>query len=116
MDVPVLIFDGQCGFCRRSVRVMTERIRRHPVSVPWQSLDLRLFGLTEEQCSTAVQYVDKRARVHAGADAVAHVLTDAGLPWSVPGRVMRVPGVIHLCRAAYRWVAANRSRFRGDPA
>ena len=27
MDVPLLVFDGNCGFCRRSVRVMTERIR-----------------------------------------------------------------------------------------
>ena len=116
MDAPLLIFDGNCGFCRRSVRVMTERIRRHPAAAPWQSLDLRSFGLTEEQCSTAVQYVDKRSRVHSGADAVAHVFIDAGLPWSVAGRLMCIPGIIHVCRAAYRWVADNRSRFRGDPA
>lgn len=116
MDVPVLIFDGECGFCRRSVRVMTERIRNHPVALPWQSLDLRAHGLTEEECSAAVHYVDKRARVHAGADAVARVLIEAGFPWSVAGRTMCIPGVIHVCRAAYRWVANNRSRFRGDPA
>ena len=116
MDVPLLVFDGECGFCRRSVRVMSERIRRHPVALPWQSLDLHIFGLTEEQCSTAVQYVDGKKRVHGGADAVAHVLVDAGLPWSVPGRVMLVPGIVNICRAAYRWVAANRTRFRGDPA
>ena len=116
MDVPLLVFDGNCGFCRRSVRVMTERIRRHPTAVPWQSLDLGAYGLTEEQCSTAVQYVDKKSRTHSGADAVAHLLIDAGLPWSVPGHLMRTPGIIHLCRAAYKWVANNRSRFRGDPA
>lgn len=116
MDVPVLVFDGNCGFCRRSVRVMSERIRRHPVARPWQSLDLRAYGLTEEQCSTAVQYVDRKSRTHSGADAVAHVLIDAGLPWSLPGRVMCAPGIILACRAAYRWVADNRSRFRGDPA
>ena len=116
VDVPLLVFDGNCGFCRRSVRVMTERIRRHPVAVPWQSLDLHAHGLTEEQCSTAVQYVDKKSRTHSGADAVAHLMIDAGLPWSVPGNLMRIPGIIHLFRAAYMWVANNRSRFRGDPA
>lgn len=116
MDTSLLIFDGNCGFCRRSVRVMAERIHRHPVAAPWQSLDLSTYGLTEEECSKAVQYVDKRSRVHAGADAVAHVFIDAGLPWSVAGRLMCIPGIIHVCRAAYRWVADNRSRFRGDPA
>ena len=110
-----LFFDGECGFCRRSVRIMLERISHCPVAVPYQSADLNRFGLTPEQCSAAVQYADARGRTFGGADAVAHVLVDAGLPWSPLGRLMLLPGIIHVSRAAYRWVAANRRRFRGDP-
>lgn len=110
-----MFYDGECGFCRRSVRVMRERVRRCPPAVPYQSADLAAHGLTAGQCAAAVQYVDSRGRVRGGADAVARVLVDAGLPWSPVGRLMLVPGVIHLARAAYRWVASNRSRFRGDP-
>ncbi len=112
----VLIFDGECGFCRRSVRIMRTRIRNHPEVVAYQSADLESFGLTREQCAQAVQYADRSGRVSSGADAVARVLVDAGLPWSPLGRLMLLPGIIHVARAAYRWVAANRRRFRGDPA
>lgn len=95
---------------------MRTRIRNHPETVAYQSADLAAFGLTAEQCATEVQYADARGRTFGGADAVARVLIDAGLPWSLAGRVMLVPGIIHVARAAYRWVAANRRRFRGDPA
>lgn len=116
MQGGTLFFDGECGFCRRSVRIMRERVARCPEAVAWQSVDLSRFGLTAQQCAEAVQYADRRGRVFGGADAVAHVLVDAGLPWSPLGRVMLLPGIIHVARAAYRWVAANRRRFRGDPA
>lgn len=112
----VLLFDGECGFCRRSVRIMREHITCCPNAVPYQSIDVRAFGLTPEQCAAAVQYVDDAGRTRGGADAVARVLVDAGLPWSPLGRLMSLPGAIHLARAAYRWVATHRSRFRGDPA
>ena len=110
-----LFYDGECGFCRRSVRIMRERISRCPVAVPYQSADLTSVGLTAEQCAGAVQYADARGRTFGGADAVARVLVDAGWPWSPLGHLMLLPGIIHVARAAYRWVAANRRRFRGDP-
>lgn len=95
---------------------MRTRVRNHPEVVAYQSADLESFGLTREQCAQAVQYADRSGRVSSGADAVARVLVDAGLPWSPLGRLMLLPGIIHVARAAYRWVAANRRRFRGDPA
>ncbi|MEY4366035.1 MAG: hypothetical protein RLZZ305_1379 [Actinomycetota bacterium] len=95
---------------------MRARIRNHPEVVAYQQTDLAMFGLTREQCARAVQYADARGRTFAGADAVARVFVDAGLPWSPLGRLMLLPGIIHVMRAAYRWVAANRRRFRGDPA
>jgi predicted DCC family thiol-disulfide oxidoreductase YuxK len=112
----VLIFDGECGFCRRSVRILRARVRRVPRIVAWQSIDPAQYGTTEEACRTAVQHVGTDGRVRGGADGIARLLVEAGWPWLVPGRVMSVPGVIHISRAAYRWVARNRHRFRGDPA
>lgn len=116
MAEPVLIFDGECGFCRRSVRILRARVRRVPHIVAWQSIDLAAHGTTEEACREAVQHVGSDGRVRGGADAVARLLVEAGLPWVIVGRVMSLPGIIHAARAAYRWVARNRHRFRGDPA
>ena len=112
----VLIFDGECGFCRRSVRILRSRVRRVPTVVAWQSIDPSDYGTTEAACREAVQHVGSDGRVRGGADAVARLLTEAGLPWVVIGRAMSLPGVIHAARPAYRWVARNRHRFRGDPA
>ena len=111
----LLVFDGECGFCRRWVRHMHEWFGRHPDSVAWQQADLATLGLTADQCSAAVQFVDRDLRVSGGSDAVARVLIVAGLPFSLAGRIMLLPVVRSISGAAYRWVANNRHRFKGDP-
>jgi len=74
----LLIFDGECGFCRRWIRYMRSWFRTHPEAVAWQESDLALLGLTEEQCREAVQFVDAGGRVWSGSDAAAQVLKVAG--------------------------------------
>ena len=111
----LLVFDGECGFCRRWVRHMNEWFRRRPEAVAWQTTDLTSLGLTETQCRDAVQFVSRGMKVSAGADAAARVLIVAGFPWALAGRIMLLPGVRSVARAVYRWVARNRHRFRGDP-
>ena len=110
----LLIFDGQCGFCRRWIRYMN-RFKHHPDSVAWQETDLQAVGLTPEQCTAAVQWVGPDGVVASGSDAAARVLIVAGLPWSVAGRIVFVPGIRAIAQRSYRWVANNRYRFRGDP-
>lgn len=110
----LLVFDGECGFCRRWVRHMDEWFTRHPDPVAWQVTDLAALGLTAQQCSEAVQFVSRDMEVSGGSDAVARVLIIAGMPYSVAGRIMLLPVMRGAAGAAYRWVARNRHRFRGD--
>ena len=114
-DRGLLVYDGECGFCRRWVRRMQTWFPRHPVAVAWQVAGLDELGLTVDQCRAAVQFVDGDRRVWGGSDAAARVLVVAGLPWSIAGRLMLVPGIRPVAQAAYGWVAANRHRFKGDP-
>ena len=111
----LVVFDGDCGFCRRWVRHMETWFRRHPASVAWQHTDLAALGLTPEGCAHEVKFVAHDMSVSGGSDAVARILIVAGFPFSVAGRVMLLPGARRLSRFAYRWVADNRHRFRGDP-
>ena len=110
----LIVFDGQCGFCRRWIRYMN-RFKRHPDSVAWQQTDLLELGLTAEQCMAAVQWIGPTGVIASGSDAAARVLIVAGLPWSIVGRIMFAPGLRAIMQRAYRWVANNRYRFRGDP-
>ncbi len=110
----LIVFDGQCGFCRRWIRYMNH-FKRHPESVAWQQTDLAALGLTAEQCMAAVQWVGPTGAIASGSDAAARVLIVAGLPWNIVGRLMFLPGIRPILQRAYRWVAENRRRFRGDP-
>jgi len=113
---PVLVYDGDCAFCARSVRFIERRIARHPRVVAWQLTDLEPLGLTAEMCETAVQWVDVDGTVVSGHRAVARTLVHGGGFWKVLGRFIVMPGVDRIAAAVYRWVAKNRHRMPGGTA
>jgi predicted DCC family thiol-disulfide oxidoreductase YuxK len=113
VDLPVLVFDGDCAFCSSSVRAAQRWIGDMPAAVPYQRAELASLGLTEAECLTAVRYVARDHRAYAGEDAVAALLMGAGKGWWFLGALMRVPGLHWLAGVAYRWVARNRHRLPG---
>jgi predicted DCC family thiol-disulfide oxidoreductase YuxK len=112
-EVPVLIYDGDCAFCSSSVRFIERRIRRHPPCQPWQWLDLSAYGVTQEECERAVQYIDADGRVHAAERGIARTLIHGGKGWALLGRLMLVPGIRHVAAIVYRWISKNRHRMPG---
>jgi predicted DCC family thiol-disulfide oxidoreductase YuxK len=115
-DVPLLIFDGDCGFCTSTVRFLTAHVRRHPATAPWQDLDLHSYGLTADQCRTAVQWVGVNGDLRSAERAVASTLVYGRRGWRLLGWVIDAPGVRLLSGYAYRWVARNRMRLPGATA
>lgn len=117
VPVPVLVYDGDCGFCTASVRQAQRWIGSMPTVASYQSLaatgDLSRLGLTADRCSEAVQYVARDRAVYSAHDAVAAVLLGAGRGWWVLGALLRAPGLHALAGVAYRWVARNRHRLPG---
>lgn len=109
---PLLVFDGDCGFCTSSARFGQRRLRLQHVE-PWQSLDLDALGLTEAQCQEAVQWVDADGTTHAAERAVIAALRHAGGGWRVLGALLDLPGVRHLAAVAYRLIAKYRHRMPG---
>lgn len=109
---PLLLFDGDCGFCT-SASAVAERLARGRVDVvPWQSADLDAVGLTPQECDAALQWVDERGP-RAGAQAVAALLVARGGPLALPGRVLQLPGVRRVAAAVYEAVSRNRQRLPG---
>jgi predicted DCC family thiol-disulfide oxidoreductase YuxK len=60
-----------------------------------------------------VQYRDSAGRWHSAGRAVAALLSDSRVPWSVLGRLARVPGLAWLVDRLYEVVSANRHRLPG---
>ncbi|XVX19205.1 thiol-disulfide oxidoreductase DCC family protein [Actinomycetota bacterium] len=112
---PLLVFDGDCGFCTRSAEVAERWVRRPEgyAVQPWQRLDLEALGLTAEECDEALQFVGADGRVSAGSDAVAAALRAGRLPWRPLGLLLAAPPVRPVAGRVYRWVAAHRHSLPG---
>lgn len=113
---PVLVFDGDCGFCTGSVRLIERVVRPRCETVPWQRADLAALGVTPERARHEALWVTPTGRVYGGAQAVAKLLLSAGGAWTLAGAFLTLPVVCWAAHAAYRLVADNRQRLPGGPA
>lgn len=109
--MPVLLYDGDCGFCTASVRFIERRVPTSAELTPYQFADTAL-GTTEERASTEVLWVDGE-RVDGGAQAVARLLIDAGGVWRLFGALLRVPPFRWPAAGVYHLVTVNRYRLPG---
>jgi predicted DCC family thiol-disulfide oxidoreductase YuxK len=109
---PVLLYDGDCAFCTWCAGLL-EKIGPKAEIVAWQLTDLAELGVTEEQATEAVQWVELNGTVRSGHKAIAATLNSAGL-WKLAGRALLLPGISWLAAKAYRLVADNRYRLPGS--
>ncbi len=116
-EVPLVIFDGDCGFCTSSAHWVARRLNRRPgpnvVLVPWQFTDLAALGTTAERAQREALWIDTYGEIHGGAAAFAEWLTFRGGAYAVAGRLMNLPLVRSLASAVYRVIAKNRHRMPG---
>lgn len=112
MNAGVLVFDGRCGFCTRSVGWL-RRLDRHrriellPLQQPGAPARV---GATVEQCLAAVRWLGTDSSQAAAAEAINAALA-AALGTRVPLLVYKLtrPAQERL----YQWVANNRYRLPG---
>lgn len=109
---PVLVFDGDCGFCTWSAGLVDGWAQGRIDVIAWQRADLAGLGLTADECSVAVQFVDRSGR-WAGAAAIAHALVLCRVPGPSLGRLLLRPTVAPAAERAYALIAANRHRLPG---
>ena len=115
-----LIFDGECGFCRRSASWITAKwpVGTRARTIAWQRLDaerLAGFGLTTDDAASAAWWMtDERA--FRGHLAVGHALVATGSGWSLVGRTILSRPVRPFAALAYRGVARHRHRLPGGTA
>ena len=111
LTVPTLIYDGECGFCQRSVALLRRWDREHRiVLVPFQDqARVAAFNIPLPALAAAMHLVlpPPDARVFSGADAVPKLLELLpGKRWLAWG--FRIPGVAPVARRVYAWIARRR--------
>lgn len=111
-DRAVVLFDGDCAFCRRSIRVLQ--------SLDWfNRLAYQSARETDRLPATAVpldpqKLIEEMHVVPRGGVGVrAGFSAFRWIAWRLPATVLLapflyIPGVLWLGNRAYRWVARNR--------
>ncbi|HKS47153.1 MAG TPA: DCC1-like thiol-disulfide oxidoreductase family protein [Amycolatopsis sp.] len=111
--LPLLIFDGDCGFCTRSVLYLFRHARPRAEAIRFQQLDLGCWGLTESRARYEVLWVDTDESVLGGARALFRLLRTGRPSWAATGRVLDTIPLRWLAHAAYRLIADNRHKLPG---
>ena len=105
---PLLIFDGNCHFCRRWVERWREMTDGAIDYAPFQEVAARFPEIPRDAFEKALHFVEPDGRVSRAAEAVFRSLgqTRGGrwLWWSYE----RLPGFAPITEMAYRVVARNR--------
>ncbi|MGQ0623268.1 MAG: thiol-disulfide oxidoreductase DCC family protein [Sporichthyaceae bacterium] len=110
---PLLIFEGDCGFCNRCARFISRRLPTSAELKPWQRVNLDAYGVSEARARYEIVWVAADGRLDGGAQAVARLLLDCGKGWAALGALLRVPPIRWLAHGCYRTMARMRTRLPG---
>lgn len=116
-NAALLVYDGDCAFCQRSIDVATRVLPEPFRAEPYQFLPLEDLGLTADQASTAVWWVQPSRPARSGHEAVAGLVqAQHRWWWTALGWMIEHPPVSALAARAYAVIARNRHRLPGGTA
>ena len=108
-DRPMLVWDGECGFCCRSVDRIVYQVGDRVDAATYQAVADRFPDIPRELFDRSVHLIDTEGRVHVGADAIFSALALG--PRGGLGRWCydKLPGFAGASELGYRFVATHRS-------
>lgn len=106
-----LIYDGDCGFCRRSLAWGQRNLTAFPRAIASSSDEAKEAGLTERQLAESIWIIGTDTPL-AAAKAAAFILRmQPNLFWRALGISMSIWPISRIAESVYFWVARNRGRF-----
>jgi predicted DCC family thiol-disulfide oxidoreductase YuxK len=109
--IPLLVFDGDCGFCRAWIARWRHMTAERVAYEPYQKAAARYPTLPRARFRQAVQLILPNGEVSEGAEAVLRSLT-LGPHSARYRRWLRLyqshPGAAAAAEWCYRWIANHR--------
>jgi predicted DCC family thiol-disulfide oxidoreductase YuxK len=114
VDGPIVLFDGVCNFCNRSVNFILDHDTRRRFRFAALQSDagqavLRRFALRTDDFDTAV--LVERGRAYTKSAAALRIARNLGGWWSLLALLFAIPPFLR--DAAYDVLARNRYRWFG---
>ena len=114
MDHPVIIFDGVCELCNRSVNIVLKRERKQEIrftanqNEPGRKI-LKEHGMDPDAPATV--FFLENGKLYKESTAALRVTRHMKFPWPLMYGFIIVPPFIR--NAVYRWIAKNRYKWFG---
>ncbi len=106
---PLLVFDGDCAFCRASIERWRAAVGAQIDFAPYQEIAARFPQIEAEEAPRAIHFIDAERRASRGAEALfraaAHCNRKRWLIWFYT----TLPPFAFAAEMVYRLVAANRT-------
>jgi predicted DCC family thiol-disulfide oxidoreductase YuxK len=113
-DELVLIYDGDCQFCRMSLDFGLKILKQFPLYVAFQKINPEEFGLTSHQVEAQIWTVGGGKPPAGGHLAAAALLEMQANPaYRALGWLIRTPPTSWIAKKLYFFIAANRHRLPG---
>ncbi len=110
-NVPLLVFDGDCSFCRIWIGFWKRLTGGRIDYAPYQEVAGRFPQIPLENFKRAVQLILPGGEVLSAAHAVLRSLSEVpGYAWML-GAYRNIPGIAAVAEWLYRLIAAHRSFF-----
>jgi predicted DCC family thiol-disulfide oxidoreductase YuxK len=110
-DNPLVLYDGNCGFCRIWIQYWNQLTGNRVDYAPSQEAGERFSQIPRENFGQAVQLVMPEGEVISGARAVFGTLTYVpGMAWLL-WLYNHLPGFAGVSEAFYRVIAGHRTFF-----
>jgi predicted DCC family thiol-disulfide oxidoreductase YuxK len=115
MQKSVLIYDGDCGFCRKWMRWF----KAHDAAGHMEYLarqaperEARYPQLNDAKYQGALQLILPSGEIHSGEMATSTALQYiSGIHWHLLGKFITLPGIRFFAHIGYKIIAKNRHRF-----
>ncbi|HXV13162.1 MAG TPA: alpha/beta fold hydrolase [Candidatus Krumholzibacteria bacterium] len=106
---PVLLYDADCGFCRRRVEGLRAHVGDAVAFEPYQRA--AWSGISTTDLARSVHFVDGNGDVSKGAEAILRARAAGRRRSAILWMYRRVPGFAPIAELVYDWVARRRGRI-----
>ena len=109
---PILIYDGNCGFCKKWVERWQMLTADRVDYAPYQEVAERFPQISKEEFACSVKFIDQDKNIHSAAEAVFHLMQykEEGGKWGL-WFYKYIPGFSSISEFWYRIIADHREFF-----
>jgi predicted DCC family thiol-disulfide oxidoreductase YuxK len=110
-SAPTLIYDDECGFCKRSLVWGQRNLMAFPRAISSRSEEAKESGLNQKQLDESIWIIGIAKPLGAAAAAAFILKLQPNLLWRALGLAMSIWPFSIAARAVYFWVAKNRGKW-----